>query len=131
MTKNRGLLFSFLALGLGIFVLCSTFVSSITRKNEKSVEKVDILKHIDISTCPSLSGALLSELRAIADKNGCSHEGVLRLRIGPSWENMYKKGKASKEELDAVVEFDNAMERLKDSMEKIGSIPSLRKKIKI
>ena len=43
---------------------------------------------------------------------------------------MLHQGKATKEEWDAVLNFENALENLSDAMEKIGRIPELRKRLR-
>ena len=74
---------------------------------------------------------MFGELSIVADKNGCGAEGVLALRLGAAWEEMLHQGKATKDERDAVLNFENALENLFDAMEKIGRIPELRKRLRL
>ena len=98
--------------------------------DDKEAEKrVDVLEHVDVSTCSTLVAALNGELIGIAKKNYCGTEGVLALRLGAAWEEMLHQGKATKEEWDAVLNFENALENLSDAMEKIGRIPKLRERL--
>ena len=108
--------------GLGFLL----FVAS--KMDEK---RVDVLEHVDVSTCATLVAALHGELIGIAKKNYCGTEGVLALRLGSAWEEMLHQGKATQEERDAVLNFENALENLSDAMEKIGRIPELRKKLRL
>ena len=118
--------------GLGaFFAVVLIIVSGFYVINRKSKERVDVLKHVSVFTAPSLAPSLFSELRRIADKNNCGTEGVLKLRLGEAWNEMFSRGKATREERNAVVEFEYALENLSDAMEKIGSIPDLRNRIKL
>ena len=91
----------------------------------------DALKQVSDSTCLHIAGALRSELIGIAKNSGCGMENDLDLRLGGAWEEMLHQGKATKEERDAVLNFENALENLSDAMEKIGRIPELRKRLRL
>ena len=58
-------------------------------------------------------------------------ENCLDLRLRAAWEEMLHQGKATKEERDAVLNFENALENLSDAMKKIGRIPDLRKRLRL
>lgn len=114
---------------IAVCVVGLGFLLFTASKNDK--ERVDVLEYVDVSTCSTLVAALHSELISIAKENGCGNEGVLELRLGAAWEEMLRQGKATKEERDAVLNFENALENLSDAMEEIGHIPEIRNKIRL
>mgnify|MGYP001568742558 CR=1 FL=1 len=103
-----------------VAVLIFIFASIVYISNRKSKESVDI----------SFAPILFSDLRRIADKNNCGTEGVLNLRLGASWQKMFMEGKATKEECDAVFEFEDALDSLSEAMEKINCLPDLWKRLR-
>jgi len=117
-------------LSIIMIVGCVVGLGSLFFADYKEAEKrVDVLEHVDVSTCSTLVAALHNELIRIADKNNCGTEGVLDLRLRAAWEEMLHQGKATKEERDAVLNFSIALENLSDAMEKIGRIPKLRERL--
>src|SRR3989344_8512541 len=103
---------------------CVVGLGSLFLADYKEAEKrVDVLEHVDVSTCSNLVAALHGELIGIAKNSGCGMENCLDLRLRAAWEEMLHQGKATKEERDAVLNFENALENLSDAMKKIGRIP--------
>ena len=113
----------------GFFIFSIVYMGFYFKKNREMGG--DVLKQVDVATCPSLAAALRGELIGIAKNSGCGMERVLEFRLRAAWTEMLRQGKATNEEKDAVVNFENALENLSDAMEKIGRIPEFRKRIRL
>ena len=118
---------------LALFSVVGFFIGAIVfiGFEVKSKKSIDVLKHVSDPTCLHIAGALRGELIGIAKNSGCGMESVLEFRLRAAWTEMLRQGKATNEEKDAVVNFENALENLSDAMEKIGRIPEFRKRIRL
>ena len=85
----------------------------------------NVNKH-NVNGILSFASTLYTDLEETA-KERQGYKVAPELRIGDSWEYLFKKGEATKKERDAIVEFENALESLSAAIGKIGHLKTVGK----